>query len=313
MVYEHKTLRWGSLSESFSDHKLLFIDAVKPTEQDLERISEQTNINLDEIHEAIDPDERPRIHDGKNYSLIILRVPHHISHKGIITTPYVFFFSGHFVVCIRHYDSGFISDIHELNDPRLIKHFEGGVSKLLYWLVDESVGHFFKYMDHIEDQINLIEARVYKHVQETILKQIFSLKKVLIYFHKALTANREVINSLQKESITVFAQQENGYLQNTYNDVTQLLDLVTTYRDLLTGSMDMYLTTVSNNMNSVIKKITAMGSFVLIPTLISGIYGMNFQFMPELYWKYGYLFALGTMTLSVILLYLYFRRKGWLQ
>jgi len=93
--------------------------------------------------------------------------------------------------------------------------------------------------------------------------------------------------------------------------------MVGTYRDILTGTLDIYLSSISNNLNQVMKTLTIVASFVLIPTLISGIYGMNFSNaspynMPELFWKYGYFFALGLMLASMILTYVFFRKKGWL-
>jgi magnesium transporter len=101
-----------------------------------------------------------------------------------------------------------------------------------------------------------------------------------------------------------------------YDDVTQLIDTEATYRDILTGTLDIYLSSVSNNLNQVMKTLTIVASFVLIPTLISGIYGMNFQFMPEIHTelgkKFGYYFALGLMAFSVIFTYLFFRKKGWM-
>jgi len=102
-----------------------------------------------------------------------------------------------------------------------------------------------------------------------------------------------------------------------YNDVTQLIDMEGTYRDILTGTLDIYLSSISNNLNQVMKTLTIVASFVLIPTLISGIYGMNFSKaspynMPELYWQYGYFFALGLMLFSIIFTYIFFRKKGWL-
>jgi len=101
-----------------------------------------------------------------------------------------------------------------------------------------------------------------------------------------------------------------------YDDVTQLIDTEGTYRDILTGTLDIYLTSVSNDLNKVMKTLTIVASFVLIPTLITGVYGMNFNVnspfnMPELTWQYGYFFALGLMALSIILTYVFFKRKGW--
>ena len=104
--------------------------------------------------------------------------------------------------------------------------------------------------------------------------------------------------------------------RSLYNDITQLIDTEGTYRDIMTGTLEIYLSSVSNNLNQVMKTLTIVASFILLPTLIAGIYGMNFHFMPEINTqfgqKYGYYFALFLMAFSILLMYFYFRRKGWI-
>ena len=97
-----------------------------------------------------------------------------------------------------------------------------------------------------------------------------------------------------------------------YSDTTQLIDMVSTYRELLTGALDIYLSSTSNNMNNIMKKLTIITSFTMIPTLIASSYGMNFRSIPELSWKFGYPFAILLMALSVILTYLYFKKMEWI-
>jgi magnesium transporter len=137
--------------------------------------------------------------------------------------------------------------------------------------------------------------------------------------HKALTANREVVVNIEKGYLSRIDKEEEAKYKFIYNDIVQLIDMNETYRDVLTGALEIYLTTISNNLNHTVKRLTAWGSLILIPTLIASIYGMNFHDtaspfnMPELQWKYGYFFALGLMALSTILLYFYFRKKDWIR
>ena len=169
----------------------------------------------------------------------------------------------------------------------------------------------------MDDRIDVIEDKVIEKPDKTTVKSIFTIKKTLIYFHKALTANREVISAIEKEYVANIDKKNIKRFRALYNDVTQLIDTEGTYRDILTGTLDVYLSSVSNNLGQVMKTLTVISAFVLIPTLISGIYGMNFnnasQYnMPELYWQYGYFFALGLMLISMIVAYVFFRKKGWL-
>ena len=171
-------------------------------------------------------------------------------------------------------------------------------------------------MEHIEEEIDQIEDAVMDNPRKATIEKIFSTKKTLIFFHKALTANREVITSIEKEYVKDIDKNNIKRFRALYSDITQLIDSAGTYRDILTGTLEIYLSSVSNNLNQVMKTLTIVASFVMVPTLISGIYGMNFAYIPEMHTalgeKYGYYFALGLMALSIGLMYAYFRRKGWM-
>ena len=97
-----------------------------------------------------------------------------------------------------------------------------------------------------------------------------------------------------------------------HSDFTQLVELTVTYRDILTTTIEVYLSVVSNNLNITVKKLTAWGAIILLPSIVSGIYGMNFKYLPEAEWRYGYLFALAIMLAMVLVSYIYFKRKEWL-
>ncbi len=308
-AYKKGNIRWGSLEDIPSC--LCLIDCINPSDVEIEKISKHTGISIDDIHEAIDPAERPRVMELPSYSLIIFRAPV-ASKKDITTTPVAMFFNQKTVICIRHTKVSTLDKLYSFNEMQQKKFYEGSMSYLVYWIIDDILNSFFSLMDTLEDRINHVEGMIYKSPKEHMIKEIFSLKKILIYFHKALTANREVINAVEKEYLSQVSRKDIKRFRNTYNDVVELLDMESTYRDILTGVMDIYLTSVSNNLNVIIKKMTAMGSFILIPTLITGIYGMNFQHLPEVAWKYGYAFALGLMVVSVVLLYIYFKKEDWL-
>ena len=127
-----------------------------------------------------------------------------------------------------------------------------------------------------------------------------------------MTADREVISNIERGMAKFINKNNVAKYRPLYDDIIQLIDMETTYREILTGTLDIYMSSVSNNMNVIVKKITAYGSLILVPTLIAGVYGMNFSNMPELDWKYGYYFALCLMLFSIIGLYIYFEKKDWL-
>lgn len=305
---EDGKLRDGELGETGPEYA--FIDLLRPKQEELKKISKEMRIPISEIHEAIDPAERPRVEDLGEYSLVVFRAPHKA--KKLRTIPVAIFFNENVCIVLRHTELPTLKQFYNVEENRKVSILQAGSGYVVFWILDNIMNTFFSYMDSLEEDINQIEMDIYEEPDEQLIRSIFDFKKVMIFFHKALTADREVLMAIEKESLSHIPKGDLYRYRNTYNDVVQLLDIETTYRDILTSALDIYLTKQSNNMNAIMKKMTALGSFILIPTLISGIYGMNFEVMPELEWPYGYAFALGMMALSVIVLFIFFKQKRWL-
>ncbi len=307
----------GSLNDLGSS-SICWADCVNPTKKELKDISEKAKIPLNELKKVLDENERPKVSDLDNYSLMIVRTPI-IEQDEILTTPLSIFISKdkNNIITITLKETNTIRRIKQLIDSKKIDMHGKGISFFTYRLLDEVLGAYFLVLDKLEEKIDMIEDHVIEKPDKISVRNIFSVKKTLIYFHKALTANREVISSIEKEYVADIDKKNVKRFRALYNDVTQLIDTEGTYRDILTGTLDVYLSSVSNNLNKVMKTLTIGASFILIPTLIASIYGMNFVNnspwnMPELYWQYGYPFALGFMVLSVVATYIFFKRKGWL-
>ncbi len=321
MLKVYKVQKGGVKAGSLNDlgnSSICWADSVNPSKKELMDISEKAKIPLNELKNVLDEDERPKVSDLENYSLIIIRTP--ITEQDeILTTPLSIFISKdkNNVITVALKETDAVRKIKQLIGSKKIDLYDKGISFFTYRLLDEVLDAYFLIMDAIEEKIDMIEDHVIEKPDKISVRNIFSVKKTLIYFHKALTANREVISSIEKEYVANIDKKNIKRFRTLYNDVTQLIDTEGTYRDILTGTLDVYISSVSNNLNKIMKTMTIGASFILIPTLISGIYGMNFAAnspwnMPELYWKYGYFFALGLMVLSVIVSYTFFKRKGWL-
>ncbi len=321
MLRVYKVQKGGVKAGSLNDlgnSSICWADCINPTKKELKNISEKAKIPLNDLKKVLDENERPKVSDLDNYSLIIVRTPI-IERDDILTTPLSIFISKdkNNVITITLKETDAIRKIKKLVDSKKIDLYNKGISFFTYRLLDEVLDAYFLVMDTLEERIDLIEDHVIEKPDKISVRNIFSVKKTLIYFHKALTANREVISSIEKEYVADIDKKNIKRFRTLYNDVTQLIDTEGTYRDILTGTLDVYLSSVSNNLNKVMKTLTIGASFILIPTLIASIYGMNFTGnspwnMPELYWQYGYFFALGFMVFSIAVTYIFFKRKGWL-
>lgn len=310
-------VKTGSLNDLGNSSKC-WADCTNPTKKELKDISEKSKIPLNELKNVLDENERPKVSDLDNYSLIIARTPIR-ERDEILTTPLSIFISKNKnnIITITLKETDAIRKIKQLIDSKKMDVHDKGISFFTYRLLDEVLDAYFPVLDAIEERIDIIEDHVIEKPDKISVRNIFSVKKTLIYFHKALAANREVISSIEKEYVSNIDKKNIKRFRALYNDVTQLIDTEGTYRDILTGTLDVYLSSVSNNLNKVVKTLTIGASFILIPTLIASIYGMNFATaspynMPELLWKYGYFFALGFMMLSIVATYIFFKRKGWL-
>jgi len=313
MQYQKHHVARANLNKICYPKTFTWTDVFEPTKKELQQISEITKIPISDLHMTIEEEERPKVIDIDGpFSLIIFGAPS-FEQDEISTTPVFIYVSKHHncVITIRNKDTKSISKLKESAETNKI-FFEKGSSYFVYRLLDEILTTYFDVLDDVEERIDKIEDSVIKTPDINVVEKIFETKKTLIFFAKTISANREVIASIEKEYLSEIDKRGARQFRTLYNDTVTLVDMSTTYRDILTGTLDTYLSSVSNNLNKVVKTLTVGASFILIPTLIASIYGMNFKVMPELYWKYGYAFSLGIMVVSVSLMWLYFKRKKWI-
>lgn len=287
-----------------------WVNVTEPTDKDLRLVSEKTEIPLAEIKERLKQRTRPRITRTGNNTLILLKVISYENNTRI--EPLLIIFSDRYIITIRKKKRYSILGLDELIPEKRVEILKTGVPSVLHRAIDQLMDHNFEAFDDVEDDIEKVENKILKSPDKKVLRKIFSLKKGLIYTHKAMTANREVILNIKNGYAVKISPAYEKRFQDLYAESLNLIEQIDTFRDILTGTTDIYMSSVSNNMNLIMKRLTGWGALILVPTLISGIYGMNFRNMPELYWHYGYAFALGLMVVSVILIYWNFKKKDYL-
>ncbi len=187
-----------------------------------------------------------------------------------------------------------------------------GADYLLYALIDATVDGYFVTMETMGEELEEIEERLLSEPNRQHAARIHSLKRELIYLRKAIWPLREVINGLMREGTALVTEPTVPYLRDVYDHSIQMMDTVESSRDVLSGLLDIYLTSISNRMNEVMKVLTIIATLFIPLTFIAGLYGMNFRYMPELEWRWGYPAVLLVMLAIVVWMLFYFRRKGWL-
>lgn len=184
------------------------------------------------------------------------------------------------------------------------------LDRIFYHLVDWVVDDYLVLVDELAEQVSDVESEVLEHPDPPILRRIFSLKRKLVDFRRVTSGMREVVNTLLRREHGLVGDDLDPYFRDVYDHLIRTIDLIETYRDLLSGSLDIYLSAVANRTNQVMKILTIWGTVALPLVIITGFFGMNLP-LPLEHSAHGTLFASGLMVLSSVIVLLYFRRKHW--
>jgi len=188
-----------------------------------------------------------------------------------------------------------------------------GVGELLYAVLDAAIDSYFPELDRLSDRIDRLEDRILEgDADRDSLREVLAIKRRLLTLRRVLAPMRDVANQLLRRDLDIVDLATVPYYQDLYDHLVRVLDQLDVYRDLLATVLDARLTVASNSLNAIMKRLTAFTVLLMVPTLIAGIYGMNFDLMPELRWPFGYPLALGMMALAVVVAVTFFRRRGWL-
>jgi magnesium transporter len=194
---------------------------------------------------------------------------------------------------------------------------ESGVDYLLYALLDAVVDSYFPVMERLSEQVDLVEADIIENLNPMQMRVIHQLRGQLLALRRAIRPHREMINELIRDEKPHLSPETQVHLRDCYDHVVQVVDSVDTYRELTSDMRDFYLSSVSNNMNEVMKVLTIISTIFIPLSFIAGLYGMNFSDnspwnMPELKWHFGYPFSLALMALVAVSLLFYFRGRRWI-
>jgi magnesium transporter len=167
-------------------------------------------------------------------------------------------------------------------------------------------------LDEFADLLEEIEEKIFEDYNSEALREIFRIKKQLLFMRRAVVPLRDMFNVLLRREQPIFSRETMVYFQDVYDHLLRTADAIDTLRELVSSTMDAYMSVSNNRMNVVMKRLTSISTILMSVTLVAGIYGMNFQFMPELGTRYGYVGALGAMLAIGLALYFYFRKIKWL-
>jgi magnesium transporter len=187
-----------------------------------------------------------------------------------------------------------------------------GTDYLTYALLDAIVDGYFLTFEKLSDRIENMEAKLLEKPTKSILDEIYQVKRKIINLRKAIVPSREMINSLVHGEFALIQQETIPFLRDVYDHIVQIIETTDHFRDILNGMIDAYNSIMGNRMNEVMKVLTIIATLFIPLTFIAGLYGMNFAYIPELAWKWGYFAVLGVMATVAIVMLSYFKRKQWI-
>jgi magnesium transporter len=187
-----------------------------------------------------------------------------------------------------------------------------GADYLAYALLDSIIDNYFIIMEKLGEKIEFLEEELVTRPTAQTLRTIHQLKREMIFLRRAVWPLREVVSGLERGESSLMKEPTRIYLRDVYDHTIQVIDTIETFRDMISGMLDIYLSSISNRMNAVMKVLTIIATIFMPLTFIAGIYGMNFKYMPELDWRWGYPAVWLVVVFIGISMLIYFKKKRWL-
>jgi magnesium transporter len=312
----------ASLEECFAYRKTtattwLNVDGLHETEI-INRLGTEFGLHPLTIEDILNTAQRPKIDVYDDYVYLVVRMhSYDAGQREIMTEQVSIILGAAFVLTFQEKPGDIFDAVRDRIRTGRGKIRKMGPDYLAYSLLDSVVDSYFAVLERVGEEFELLEENLMAEPAAGILQRIHFLKREMILMRKAIWPLREVLSVLQREDIALISGAIQVYLRDLYDHTIQVIDTVETFRDMLSGMVEIYLSSVSNRLNEVMKVLTIFAGIFIPLTLIAGIYGMNFNparsplNMPELNWYFGYPFALGLMAAVGLLLTAIFKKKGW--
>lgn len=278
----------------------------------IQQLGECQGFNPLMLEDIVNTDQRPKLEDYDDYLYIVIKALHERPNNSIAVEQISLVVGANFVISFQEgLEGDAFGQVRERIRSGKGKIRAMGSDYLAYGLIDSVVDGYFGVLERLGERIEDMEEEVVSSPSPETVRKIHRLKRETIVLRRALWPLREVVAALERESHLI-SESVTLYLRDVYDHTVQAIDTVETYRDILSGLLDVYLSSLSNRMNEIMKFLTIIGTIFIPLTFIAGVYGMNFQNMPELHWKWGYLACLLLMFAIAIVMLSYFKRKKWL-
>ncbi len=278
----------------------------------IEDLEKQFQIHPLTLEDIVNTAQRPKVESYDHYLFVVLKTFRYDSRSNEVASEQISLILGeNYLITFQETASDiFANVVDRLRKGTRIR--KRGADYLAYALIDAVVDSYFAVLEALGEKIETLEEELLESPGSGVMEQIHKLKRNMIFLRKQIWPIREILGFLTKEDSHLIQDSTVLYFRDVHDHTIQLIDTIESFRDILSGMLDVYLSTISNKMNEVMKVLTIIATIFIPITFFAGVYGMNFRFMPELDWKWGYPAFWLLVGLVTYLMITYFRKKNWL-
>ena len=279
----------------------------------IEELGRDFGIHQLVLEDIVNTHQRPKVEEFENFIFIVFRVIRFQAETIVFDNEQLSIILGrNFVLSFEESDSKLLQPIHDRIKNSRGKFRSQGADYLSYSIIDLVVDQYFLIEDQLDEIVELLEDELLSEPESEMLHRIQKLKRGMIFLRRAVSPLRELLTALLRSESDLINENTKIYIRDIYDHAIRVIEGLDSYRDLISGLLEIYLSSISNKMNEIMKVLTIFATIFIPLTFLAGVYGMNFEFMPELKWQWSYpVFWLISLTTGAGLL-VFFRRKKWL-
>ena len=294
------------------ENSFLWVDLCKPTDEESYILTHDFKFHPLAIEDVISEKPRTKLDVYDNYIFLVFQIVDYIGREeGLKMGEIDLFLSGNSLVTV-HYDDHRIFDYLYHRAERDERLMGRGSDFIFHAVVDSIVDNFNATLDIFEYEVDQVEDDVLGQPDEETIKSIFTLRRDIVHLKRTVLPQMEILSRLSREKFKQISKKASVYLSDIHDHLIRINEIADFHREILNSSLEVYYSSVSTKTNEIIKFLTIFTVLFIPPTFLVGLWGMNFHFMPELDWEYGYVVALAIMLVVVLGLIIFFRKKKWL-
>jgi len=299
--------------ELLTEDAFHWIDLEDPTVKEATILEDPFHFHPLAIEDCLAEVHHPKIDDYESYIFVIVHgVRFDAPNDQFITRELDIFLGKNYLITHHKGPMRSIGTLREQCNKNLVSSFPKGVDFLTHQILDLLFEHYFPNLDAIEDKVQLVQIEVFENPTRETLDRVFALKRDVLQLRRICAPQREIVNRLARAEFKVISPRGSVYFRDIYDNLYRIVEASFSYQDIVQSLLDAYLSAVSNRLNETMKRLTLAGAVFAALTVITGIYGMNFEHMPELHWKYGYIMVWVMMLAATGALFYWFKKKEWI-